>query len=95
MPAAPAIAAALNQPVTPPMRMKSNVPLCVFLGGWSALSERTIVMGFSSMHFARCSADKSDHALLVRLPRLGELALTELCDVLAVAQQWFARQQSF
>ena len=36
-----------------------------------------------------------DHALLVRSLRLGELALTELCDVLAVAQQWSTRQQSF
>ena len=36
-----------------------------------------------------------DHALLVRSLRLGELALTELGDVLAVAQQRFARQQSF
>jgi hypothetical protein len=36
-----------------------------------------------------------DHALLVRSLRLGELALTKLRDVLAVAQQCFARQQSF
>src|SRR5262249_24297681 len=36
-----------------------------------------------------------DHALLVRSLRFGELALTKLDDVLAVAKQRIARQDPF